>query len=296
MKDKLTFYLFNLAWGLLKFIPEGLGRWAFHLSAQRVYRANKKPVRQLRANLNQVTKLTGQDLEELVLKAVKSYFTYWFEVFTISNWSKQKINQKFKVLNEDRLEQYLKQEKIVLALPHMGNWDAAALWFTANYRPLTTVAEKLKPVELYEKFLKFRKAIGVEVLPLDRSIDVFSILRDRLNSGTVVALLADRDLSKTGIAVNFFGAATSMPPGPAALAWATGAVVVPLKIFYANDQQLFCELGEALRIDTNLSNQEAIKKMTQELADRFEEMIKAHPEDWHLMQKVWPTVLPIEAK
>lgn len=296
MKERLTYLAFSLGWTFLKFIPEGFGRSLLGLVAKKIYTANKKSVQQLRANLKQVTGAKGEALEDIVNQGVISYLKYWYEAFVITNWTKQKINKTFIMTNEEVLNKYLSQEKyIVLALSHLGNWDAAGAWFTTNHRPLTAVAEKLKPVKLYEKFIKFRAALGIEVLPLERGSDTFNQLLDRIKSGRVIALLADRDISQSGIKVKFFNLETSMPPGPAALAWATDGVVVPIEIYNGPKNQIFAKTGEALRIDKSLPKEEAIKELTQKLASRFEAMISDHPTDWHVMQRVWHEVKPSEA-
>lgn len=295
MREKFVSLLFTLGWSTLKYLPESLGRAIFRIIAIQIYRSNGRSVQQLRANLKQVTKFSNQALEDLTKAGVKSYFKYWYEAFVLHHWSKEQINSKFLMINKNRLDEYLSQEKkVVLVLPHMGNWDAAAYWFTTNYQPLTTVAEKLKPVALYEKFLKFRSSLGVEVLPLERGGGTFQALQERLRSGNILALLSDRDLSRSGIKVNYFEAVTSLPAGPATLAWEENAVLIPINLFNGKNNLILAETGEALRIDRTMNREDAIKELTQKLAQVFENMVSAHPADWHLMQKVWQEIKPIK--
>ena len=73
----------------------------------------------------------------------------------------------------------------------------------------------------------------MEVLPLtgaERS--PYGILRERLRDGGVVCLLADRDLTASGVEVSFFGETARMPAGPAALALATGAALLPVTLTF----------------------------------------------------------------
>lgn len=295
MSGNLVSYLFRLGWSTLKFLPESIGRAIFKFAAWQIYRSNGRSVQQLRANLKQVTNLSGNALDALTKLGVKSYFKYWYEAFVLHTWSREKINKNFVMINKSRLDEYLKTEKkVVLVLPHMGNWDAAAYWFTTNYQPLTTVAEKLNPVELFEKFVEFRNALGVEVLPLSRGGGAFQILKERLQANQVVALLADRDLSASGLKVSYFGEVTSMPAGPATLAWEEDAVLIPIKIFNSEKNKIYAETGAALKIDRTLSRELAIQQLTQQMARVFEKMVSEHPVDWHLMQKVWQEIKPIK--
>jgi KDO2-lipid IV(A) lauroyltransferase len=50
---------------------------------------------------------------------------------------------------------------VVVALPHAGNWDHAGSYFCAMGFPLVTVAERLKPEALFNKFLEYRQNIGM---------------------------------------------------------------------------------------------------------------------------------------
>ena len=295
MQAKFVSFLFTLGWAILKYLPEQLGRKIFTAIADRVYKKNGRSVQQLRANLKQVTSLTGENLERLTKAGVRSYFKYWYEAFVIHTWNKEKINTNFVMLNKDKLTEYLKNEKkVILVLPHIGNWDAAALWFTSNYQPLTTVAEKLKPLSLFEKFVRFRSALGVEVLALERGGGTYQQLKKRVSENKVVALLSDRDLSASGIKVTYFDAITSMPAGPSTLAWEEDATLVPINIFNSKDNKVFGETGDLLKIDRTMSREDSIKDLTQRMSSTFEKMVKVHPADWHLMQKVWQEVKPIK--
>ena len=53
-----------------------------------------------------------------------------------------------------------------MALAHQGNWDHAGAWSTLALARVTTVAERLRPEELYLRFLAFRESLGMEILPL----------------------------------------------------------------------------------------------------------------------------------
>ena len=94
--------------------------------------------------------------------------------------------------------------------------------------PVVTVAERLRPERLYERFLAYRADLGIEILPLTGGgTDLVRTLTGHLRAGRLVPLLADRDLRASGIDVTFFGEATKMPPGPALLALQSGAALHP---------------------------------------------------------------------
>ncbi len=124
---------------------------------------------------------------------------------------------------------------MILALPHMGNWDHAGAWATTFVPQFTTVAERLKPEKLFERWLRYRESIGMEVLPLTGGSGTFGGLMRRLRAGGLVCLVAERDLTDSGVPVEFFGETTKLPAGPAALAIATGAALHPVTLWYGED-------------------------------------------------------------
>ena len=121
----------------------------------------------------------------------------------------------------------------MLALPHSGNWDHAGAWCGATGAPFTTVAERLQPESLYDRFVAFRSSLGMEVLALTGGPrPPFEVLVERLEAGGMLCLLADRDLSARGVEVEFFGATARMPAGPASLCLRTGATLVPVTLAF----------------------------------------------------------------
>ena len=84
---------------------------------------------------------------------------------------------------------------------------------------------------LFDAFVAFREGLGMEILgPGDTG--VYRALADRARAGGLVGLLADRDLSRQGIAGDLLRRRPRMPAGPAALAVDTGAALLPVTLFW----------------------------------------------------------------
>jgi KDO2-lipid IV(A) lauroyltransferase len=172
---------------------------------------------------------------------------------------------------------------VVVSLPHAGNWDHAGSYFCSRGARLVTVAEVLKPRALFEKFLAYRQAIGMEVLPLDSR--AFPTLIQRARDGKLIALVADRDLSSSGIDVNFFGGVARMPAGPAIVAIRTGIPLVTAFVSYT-DSGIHVDLRE-VAIPEGVDEAARVKASVQLCANNFAQGIKDHPDDWHMMQRIW---------
>jgi KDO2-lipid IV(A) lauroyltransferase len=171
---------------------------------------------------------------------------------------------------------------VIMPLPHSGNWDMAGVWMVAHFGTFTTVAERLKPESLYQRFIDYRESLGFEMLPLTGGErPPFEVLTERLRDNGIVALMADRDLTRSGVQVDFFGEPTRMPAGAAKLAIETGAVVLPTHCYNTRDSWVF---DVSSPLDTSSGD---VTVITQAMADRFAAGIAAHPEDWHMLQPQW---------
>ena len=286
--ESLTDAGFGLGWSVVKALPEPAADRLFGAAAERTWRRQGQSVRQLKANLARVL---GSDrigeLDGVAHEGVRRYLRYWCEVFRAPSWSAERVNRTFRIVDGmDRLDAAMAAGTgAIMVCPHMGNWDVAAAWASLRYGSLVTVAERLKPEGLFDRFVTYRESLGMEVLPYGDP-DVMRILIRRLKEGALVCLLADRDLSHGGIPVTFFGEVATMPGGPAALALFTGAPLMPLSLWHV-DGGIEAEIGAPIAIPDSGPRSERIATITQSMADAFEARIARHPEDWHMMQPLW---------
>jgi len=265
-------------------MPETLARNVFDAGAR--YAARGGGPEQLRKNLARVIGTTPAEVPDALMRAsVASYARYWREAFRLPT-----MNQAALATRLDRV--FIGAEKFadahrggrgaVIALPHSGNWDMAGVWLAQNYGTFTTVAERLTPESLYDRFIAYRESLGFEVLPLTGGPrPPMQILAERLRANRFVCLMADRDLTRSGVQVNFFGEPTRLPAGPARLAIETGAPLHPAHVYY-DGEDCVVQIDDAL--DTGSGD---VGLITQALADRFAVNIAAHPADWHMLQPQW---------
>src|SRR5262249_55349981 len=115
----------------------------------------------------------------------------------------------------------------------------------------------------------------------------FGVLAQRLRAGKLVRIVADRDLSDTGVEVEFFGEKALLPAGPAALAVQTGAALMPVSCWFVGDSEWAAHVHEEIPVPAGGTRKEKAAAMTQELASVFERAILEHPQDWHMLQKLF---------
>ncbi|MQY09763.1 phosphatidylinositol mannoside acyltransferase [Actinomadura macrotermitis] len=297
IRDEVMDAAYALGWTVVRKMPERAARLAFTGLADRTWHQHGGGVRQLERNLCRVLGKDAVDDEVRVLskKVLRSYFRYWLEVFRLPEYDRDRIVGRMRVTGHEKLFATLDSGRgAILALPHMGNYEQAGAWLVHSGYPFTTVAERLKPESLFDRFVEFRESLGMEVLP-HKGASAFGRLAQRLRAGRPVCLVVDRDLTDSGVDVEFFGQTARMPAVSAALAVQTSAALFPVTLWYEGEYW-GARVHEEIPVPDGGGRQEKIRAMTQELASAFQEGIAAHPEDWHMLQKVWVADLPGAAR
>lgn len=286
MRDRLTVFVFRAAWIVLPRLPEAASTRLFNAVFDVLWLRNDKGVRRLQANLARVTGLDvdGDEVRQLTRRGMRSYGRYWREMFSMEGWSETDIARRLRIDGVEILDAAVASGRgVMIAGTHSGNWDLPGLWAARRYGRITTVAERLKPEALFDAFVAKRTKYGAEILPHEGGPrPPFATLLERLRAGGVVALVSDRDLTERGVEVSFFGATARMAAGPAALARATGALLVPVGV-WNDDGVVVLHVHEPLPVDKD----EPVAEICQRLADVFASDVHAHPEDWHMLQRVW---------
>ncbi|WP_181773552.1 phosphatidylinositol mannoside acyltransferase [Amycolatopsis pittospori] len=284
--QRLSDFGYAAGWRLARWLPESLGSVTFGLGADLAVRRDGGGVRQLRTNLARVVPQADEvELDELTRRAMRSYARYWHEMFRLPSMDHKDVSRKVaqSITGVENLDAALAEGNgAVMALPHSGNWDAAGVWLADYLGGFTTVAERLKPESLYQRFVSYRESLGFEIVPLTGDSSAMRVLLKRLRENKAICLVGDRDLTNSGVPVKFFGEQTKMPGGPARLAATTGAALIPAGCWFTED-------GWQIRLHPRIrvTNRSEVPAATQALADIFAGDIAAHPADWHMMQKFW---------
>lgn len=274
-------------WRVVRGLPDGVARRMFDVGADYAAKRGGGP-EQLRRNLSRVLGVNPQSVpDELINASVRSYARYWREAFRLPSMdldSQAAVIDKC-VHGREHLDAALADGSgAVLALPHSGNWDMAGMWLVRYYGQFSTVAERLEPESLYQRFLDYRESLGFEIFALTGGdVPPFAALSERLRENKIVCLLSDRDLARHGVPVTFFGEPTRMAAGPARLALDTGAHLLPVHCYFDGDGWGFT-ISPRIHVGGVGGG---VEEATQQLADTFAENIERHPADWHMLQPLW---------
>ncbi len=294
LTDRASLAGYRAGWSLTRRMPDRLAYRSFDLLADAIWRRGGKGVDRMRSNYGTVRpELSPAELDALVRAGMRSYLRYWCDSFRLPDRSIDELVDGVRVVGDEPVRARLQSGRsAVMFLGHLGNWDFGGAWSTTQLGPVTTVAERLKPEELFDEFLAFRERLGMRIIPLTGGGDVFRELTNACRSGALVALLADRDLTKGGIEVDFCGQRARMAVGPAALAVSTGAALHPCMVHYephprARGWRTVVTFHDAVPVPAEGTTREKVQAMTQACADVLSEAVRDHTEDWHMMQRVF---------
>jgi len=285
VRQQATYLAYAGGWRAVRMMPGPVAYGAFEQIADQQWRRQGRGVRRLEANLARVLgPVDPEHLRAVSREGMRSYLRYWCDAFRLPGWDEAQLDS-FELRSVHRLTGPLEEGRgVVAALPHMGNWDHAGAYASRRISPVNTVAERLEPEGLFNAFLEFRTSLGMRIHGLGDA-GVYQALRSALEAGGFVALLADRDLSATGVDVQFFGETARFPAGPAALAVDTGAALVPVTLWW--EGRNVANVGPEIVPPTRGSRQDRIRATTQAVADALAAGIAEHPSDWHMLQRLW---------
>ncbi len=287
LADTATEWAFGTGWRVVKWLPEPAAYRTFDQAADLLWRRRGAGVVQFERNQARIhPELGPAELAELSRLGMRSYLRYWCEAFRLPTWSPERVSSTFSLERTYLLDDAMSAgDGVIMVVNHGGNWDHAGAWACLRYGALTTVAERLKPEGLYERFVEYRQGLGMEIVPLGAP-DIMRTLARRLQEGRLVPLLGDRDISRNGIEVDLFGARASLPAGAAVLAQLTGAPVHPVTLWFEPGRATGY-IHDRVPVPEHGDRESKIRTMTQQIASSFETRLRDHSVDWHMMQPVW---------
>lgn len=288
-RETLAFHGYRTAERLAMSLPEAVGRRLFAALGGAAYRLLPGVRATVIANQARALGVDPEDPRAALAarEAFELYARYWFDTFRARVLPVEELKARTRIVGLEHIDRALEAGSGCLAvLPHMGNWDIAGRFLVVSGYRLASVAEELRPRRLFELFLRHRRELGMRIVPLTREGRVGGQLKRLLNENWVVALVADRDLSRRGVEVEMFGAPRRVPAGPAMLSLSTGAPVLACGVFTLEDGWEI-RVGPPLRIDRTGHMRADVVALSSRMAEAFERSIASRPSDWHLFQPGW---------
>ena len=296
--DTVSVIGFKLGWSIVRALPEPAAYALFNRIADVAVARGGKGVERLRANYRRVRpELTEPELDELVRAGMRSYMRYYCEAFRLPTMARPEIDGAVRAIGVEEVREFARRgEAVVLFVGHLGNFDLAAAWAAGALLPVTTVAERLKPEEVFQEFVRFRNSIDMDIIPLTGAGDPFAgLLAAARAGGRIIALASDRDLTNGGVEVDLLGHRARMAKGPAVLSLMTGAPIYCARIWYEpapkgeglGGYRTVIEFSERLQPRVTGTTSVRAADLIQQCADHIAGTIREHTSSWHMLQRVF---------
>lgn len=288
MKGLWAYLGLRLGVGLVGLLPAAVVRRLGRAGGYVWYRFDSARRNMARRHMSRVL-ADGPTARRAARSLMQSYGRYWAEALWARPRRVERMLAGTEVEGLERITQARDAGKgMIYALPHMGNWEAAAPVAGQEGVPVVAVAERLPNRRITEWFTRMRAAFGIEIVLATGSTEVMRRLEAAIAANKAVALLSDRDLRGRGVAVEFFGEQTTMPAGPATLAVKTGAPLLPVACYFRPDGHRVV-VRPPIEVPHGPARSEQIRQMTQALATELEKLIAEAPHQWHLVVPNWPS-------
>jgi len=272
---------------LVERLPRPLGYALAVMVARLAYLFAPKARTELKRNLAiAVPDLTPRELRKLAWRNFRNHSKAYADLMRLPVARVEDLRSLLRIQGMEHLEAARARGRGVLVVSaHMGSWEVAAAIWSATVAPVSLFAEELEPLELYEWYRCTRARLGISVLPLNRS-GLRQVLQALDNQEMVVTAI-DRDIMGTGIVVDFFGRPARIPDGPAAIALRKGTPLLPVAVFRLPDDTFQAYGYPPVFAEPTGDRVEDVRRVTGELVRRLEEMIRAHPDQWHVPHPIW---------
>ncbi len=269
-------------------VPPGIPRAIIARGAQISYLLWPMKRRWSNANFSHVLGLPPGDrqVRMTALTAYGEYARYVVEMMRLPILAPEEASKLIVGDDLDRIEPIWNEARggLILALGHLGNAEAAAAGVASRGWPINVLADDSSYPELFEDFRRTREQWGVHVIAWRNIREIYTVLRRR----EMLGLFIDWGYRPDGIPVRLFGAWTTLPAGPAALAAKTGSRIVPIGVQRQPDGRTFrIAVGEP--IDVASASPADQLAATQQLADALEASIAEAPSQWYSFKPIWPS-------
>lgn len=223
------------------------------------------------------------DVDSAVLEeAFVSYARYWIDAFRLHRMDGERVLREASGVGLHHVDDVRDRGAGgILATAHLGSWDVGALFSSQRRWGMVVVAEVVEPRRLFDRFVDLRVRAGLDVIPLVRGGPMLDELERSVARGGLATLLADRDLTRRGPIVEFFGEPCRLPPGTAALARRTGRPVATGAFLTAGDgyHGVVLDPVDVAGLD--------VYEGTQVVARQLERLITVAPTQWHVFVPNW---------
>ncbi len=299
----LPYYAYRGAEAMVGALPQAVSYWLGDRAADALLATVPGRFGGLRDNLRHVVPGIGErPLNHLVRRNLRNLTHCWVDVMAMSS-RRTDLPARIDIDELYHFEAAIERgQGVVVASMHFGSWEVGLAGWNKMGGKMALLAEVLRPKQLFDRVVGARRAQGVHIIPIDTQAmrdgdpqvarrlgaasmrEVFKVLR----SGGVVAMALDRDLIGNGEPLEFFGQPAPIPIGAVEIAIRAGSSIVPIVLF-RDRYRVHAVVHPEIRYDRDAPRDAEVRKTAHMLLRIFEQAIREHPDQWHVLDPIWPS-------
>ncbi|MBM2810411.1 MAG: lysophospholipid acyltransferase family protein, partial [Chloroflexi bacterium] len=218
-------------------------------------------------------------------RAFSNYAKYMLDMLRLSGIRPSQVERRLTVTGWDTfVRAHGEGTGLIFVGGHIGNSDLAAAILAGRGFPVHVIAEPLQPPRWDDLVQAARTAVGLHVIPLgSHAMRFLRVLRQK----EILAFLIDRPVVEQGVTVRFFGRATEVPAGAAALALRSNAQILGAYIVRSGNRYV-AEISPIISLPKTGDAATDLQALTQALFDWLERVIRQYPDQWFMFRPMWP--------
>ncbi len=231
--------------------------------------------------------LSNEDASRIVRKVFSNLAVMFFEFMRLPWLDEKRLDALVEFDGLIHFDEALKKGRgVIMCTAHYGNWELLALSLGLKGYPLDLVVREVDDPK-FEEFVSWvRMRTGNRIIYKQKAMRK---LLTRLKENAIITILLDQNVThREGFFVDFFGTPACTNKGPALLALASGAPIVPIFIrrtARGHRVEAFKEIEYGQTGDRERDAEEVTRRCTKFI----EEMIRRHPEEWFWVHRRWKT-------
>jgi len=237
-------------------------------------------------NLRVVTGIRDEKkLRRMARDVFRNFGKYLVDFFRFSKIDEDYLKRFIKIEGLEHIDAALSKGKGVIALSaHIGNWELGGFALSLLRHPMMAVVLTHKNKMVNDFFTRQRKVS--KLIPVEIGFSLRGCYKTLKENG-ILALLGDRDFSKNGFPMKFFGKETVMPKGPAVLSARLGCEVVPSFMVREKDDTFRMVFAPPLERPSAGDEDSRVREIMKKYIAVMENYIRKYPTQWYMFKEAW---------
>lgn len=228
---------------------------------------------------------SDKELAKICFRVFKNFAKYLVDFFRFQKIDADYIRKYVRVENIGHIDRALSNGHGAIVLTaHLGNWELGGAVFSVSAYPLWAVALPHKDKRVNDFFDRQRRSKDLHVIPLGQAVRA---CLKALKENKVIALVGDRDFTKKGVTVDFFGKPTIFPEGPAVFSLQTKAPIIPGFMLRNPDDTFTLVFEKPVEFSASGDKDRDVADLISRYKGIYEDYIRRYPDQWFTFKRFW---------